>query len=487
MVRREIPDWGSIHQLRLGTFTVRVRRGRPSIEIVDRRPGQDFGETRIETGTYSGPFEMCADGLPYGGQANRAPVLTRIADWNLRAGTSDGGQIAASDRDGDALTFRLKSGPPFVSVSTLAHDIGVIRVAPDSCTRGVAQCVVEVSDGFATDTDTFAVTVRPLTGHIPECPVRASEPANASPVAAETEPFSAAAIVGNWEWAETKGWRTFYTITPASRGYRRHLIFRADGTALLFEIRREGPLKCLKVSYSVEPRGQVALLRLSQWFDLSHRQPSFAISRKGSHAIGLYPVGFHHADEDTYVSVPGVDFTEDTLSAITPQPPSVTRRNGHTDVHLPPAMDALLRRCDPSFDLWDERDDREVFPGASTPGGQAIVGDFDGDMLPDVALLGRSGADQVIIAILSDHGSGRALEVAWRRVKRGTGVGRSRGDPKHVAPIHLELAPRGAPNPSCLGSHLLGAPLDAVGISTGETRFDFWLNDARFELFAPVP
>src|SRR6185295_18343488 len=122
----------------------------------------------------------------------------------------------------------------------------------------------------------------------------------------------------------------------------------------------------------------------------------------------------------------------------------------------------------PSFRIWDGADSRELGlePARSrnVPGSSAIVGDFDADMLRDVALLGRSGADQVVIAILSDHGNIRAVEVAWRKVKPGERKNKSRGDPREVLPVYLELAPRGSLNPFCWVRRWNATPVDAIGI-----------------------
>jgi hypothetical protein len=118
-------------------------------------------------------------------------------------------------------------------------------------------------------------------------------------------------------------------------------------------------------------------------------------------------------------------------------------------------------------------------------------------MLQDVALLGLSGADQTVIAVLSGCGAPYAVDVAWRRVRRGQDKNKSRGDPIGLPSVYLEPVGKGAINRFCWGRvdvtalpwiQSIPTPADAIGIvEPGVARFDYVLDGEKFVLFAPVP
>ena len=188
--------------------------------------------------------------------------------------------------------------------------------------------------------------------------------------------------------------------------------------------------------------------------------------------MSLYPWRVSHGNLERFVRVGDGIAKTDKRRLIDPLDPPIVDRAGHL-VSMPEPMKAALRKHDPAF-----RVERGKGPSA-------IVGDFDGDMLRDVALLGQSGADQVVIAILSASGGIRAVEVAWRKVLSG-GPGReSRADPAPASPVYLELAPRGVLNPFCWAKRE-PIPLDGIGIvDSASVRFDYVLSEAGFTLFAP--
>jgi hypothetical protein len=142
-------------------------------------------------------------------------------------------------------------------------------------------------------------------------------------------------------------------------------------------------------------------------------------------------------------------------------------------------MTAALRRYDGAFRPFTARDfqgrDFASYAYGESQVPWALIGDFDGDLLQDVAIYGRSGDDEVVVALLSRHGNVDALEVARRTAPRG-GPG-----------ICLELAPRGAKYSPCWARN--GTPdADAIGIvSPGVARFDYALLEGEFVVFAPVP
>jgi hypothetical protein len=498
MVSRRISDWGTTHRIRLGTFTVRVSRGRPSIDIIDQRPQKPFGETRIETGTWGGPLTPCADGLPYGGQANRPPALVRLGDCDFPAATDQRLWIVASDLDHDPLTFRLIQGPSFLSVTTLdpghGDATGEIHAAPDSCARGPAECIIEVSDGFKTDTDTMLVRVHPIVRALPISPMRAARPGPSETAKQDSSAIDVGWLVGEWEWHDSGSGKTPMRFGPAYRGYRWRLAFQRDGGVELFEVGLGRIQRTLRGRFGLAG----TLITFSTWpqYDSIVGPETFVMWKEGSSSFSIYPWRVFDAGSDAFVRVPAVvknGAAPDTARLIAPiDTPTLSVDTKSVRVNLPKSMQKALHDCDPSFRLWSRADFGEVDlePGQNPDGwgATAIVGDFDGDLLRDVALLGRSGADQVVIAVLSNHGNMRAVEVAWRRLRPGPGERRSREDPERVPPVYLELAARGTFNPFCWVSGWGATPLDAVGIvEPGVARFDYLYAGGQFSLLAPRP
>lgn len=429
--------------------------------------------------------------------ANRPPTLTRLDDYRIRAGTSDHWTIEASDPDRDALSFRLVGGPAFVSVRTVRPGHGVaqgeILVVADSCARGTSECVVEVTDGSASDRDTFMVIMGPMEKAPAPSPVHASKGRSEAIDWSRASPIDPQWIIGEWEWHETIGGKIFSNRWgPAEKGCRRRLIFHRSGAMEMFEIGLDQVVESRGGTYKVSSGRGFTRLTVSAWIDrwMGHRiegEESFAASNVGS-SLCLYPWGVSDAGSEIFVRVPAITqegSPADPELVLHPfDPPSVFDDGQRARLTLPGSMQAALRACDPSFHVWDDADSRDLHR-RGRQGASGIIGDFDGDLLPDVALLGRSGADQVIIALLSAHGMIRATEVAWRKAFPGSGANRSRGDPRSVSPIYLEKGGRGTSNPFCWTPQK-PLPLDAVGIVVaGAARYDYVYEEGQFVLFAP--
>lgn len=508
---QDISNGGAPHAAPIGTFTVNVRRGRPAIEITHNSPLDGKKATWIATTSWKAEVWACSYGLRYGGEPNRAPSLVPLADYPIRAATSERMTAGAADRDGDPLTFRVREGPHYVSVTTLnpghGDAEGEIRVAPDSCDSGPATFILEVSDGFASACDTATYTVIPISKPIPRTPMQAPLGGHAVQDSTST---SSPWPIGEWEWhMGGASWKRDHADRPSERGYRRRLIFCPSGEIDMFDIGTNRVLRARRGTYRYQElvddqrsRERGAKLTISNWIGESFPysgaddSASFQVSGSGSPYLGLYPWGVTDQSTDWYVRVPPMvknGSPVDTERIVEPiDVPSVRPDRGGTHVSLSPAMQGALRKCDPAFQLWSDADSRELESSSSDApkirGPTAIAGDFDGDLLPDVAVLGRSGADQVVIAILSGHGNIGAVEVAWRKFRRGQGSSQSRGDPQSVIPIYLELAPRGSFNPFCWVKRRNALPVDGVGIvEVGGARFDYVLDQGNFVFFAPVP
>jgi hypothetical protein len=400
--------------------------------------------------------------------------------------------MQAIDPDRDPITYRLVHGPPFVSVKTIdaGTGIGEMTAAPDSCARGYADCVIEVSDGFATDTKKMRFNLLPIVKPVPTTPMQA--PIVRDEEIADSSPLDSSWLQGEWERCETIASWIGSIGGPVNRGYRRRLVFRANGQIDMFDI-APGPhvLRARAGTYTVSNR----LIKITNWIEPWSRAPEpLSATKKGRDILELYPAGVSDGSSDVYKRVPAVcreGVPVDTVKVLTPlEAPTIRHDPDGTRISLPKPMQDALRRSDPSFRLWVEADSRALGYGPNgtprVPGSSAILGDFDGDLMPDIALLGRSGADQVVVALLSDFGRVRAVEVAWRKVIAGEGENKSRGDPHDLTPIYLELAARGSSNPFCWYPYWQPPPLDAVGIvEPGIVRFDYVFFRDRFLLLGP--
>ena len=87
---------------------------------------------------------------------NDAPVLTAVSDLTIPEDTSTTVTLAATDIDGDSLTYSITSSSAELNATISGN---TVSLAPDSNYSGTGNVSVQVSDGVLTDSDTFAVTV----------------------------------------------------------------------------------------------------------------------------------------------------------------------------------------------------------------------------------------------------------------------------------------------------------------------------------------
>ncbi len=94
---------------------------------------------------------------------NQAPVLAQIPNATVNEGATASIQIAATDEDGDALTFSKVSGPTYATVTTTTPGTGTatgnVALAPGFSDSGTATVSVSASDGSLSDGKSFTVTV----------------------------------------------------------------------------------------------------------------------------------------------------------------------------------------------------------------------------------------------------------------------------------------------------------------------------------------
>ena len=94
--------------------------------------------------------------------SNRAPILAQPANMTVSPGATADQVLAASDPEGDVLTFSMVSGPTFMSVTTTTINPprGNVHLAPGFVDAfGTSAATVRVSDGALTDTKSFTITV----------------------------------------------------------------------------------------------------------------------------------------------------------------------------------------------------------------------------------------------------------------------------------------------------------------------------------------
>jgi len=249
-------------------------------------------------------------------------------------------------------------------------------------------------------------------------------------------------------------------------GYGEYEIYRvAAGT-----VRRE---ESGKYSLGGDRGGRFMLLA-----PLGAKERKYAIWKSAADTLCLYPWGANDASVEPYVNVPyWIRHGDrlDTLAVLEPLGPPIVHPNG--SLTLRASLREALRRFDSRFRPYSSAD--WTAPGNIVYGDDvvpwAVVGDFDGDLIQDIALYGQSGKDEVVLAVLSGHSRTRVVEVARRPATS-----------KWPHP-YLELVPRGTEYDPCWARR--GTPkTDAIGIvSPGLARFDYALSNGEFVVFAPVP
>jgi hypothetical protein len=89
---------------------------------------------------------------------NTAPTINPIANQTATVGQAFSLPVQASDAEGDALTFSLTAAPASMSINSAS---GVIAWTPANGQEGSHSVTVQVSDGQASTTASFNVTVEP--------------------------------------------------------------------------------------------------------------------------------------------------------------------------------------------------------------------------------------------------------------------------------------------------------------------------------------
>lgn len=93
------------------------------------------------------------------GPVNVAPVLSAIGAQNLQAGASLVVNIAATDTNGDALSFTSSNAPAFVQLVDNGNGTATLSLNPGLTDVGTVNMTVTVSDGLLQDSENISITV----------------------------------------------------------------------------------------------------------------------------------------------------------------------------------------------------------------------------------------------------------------------------------------------------------------------------------------
>jgi hypothetical protein len=104
--------------------------------------------------------------------ANRAPVLGAIGPRSMAEGAMLTIDLAATDADGDAITYDSGTYPPFATFAALTAGRAELRLAPGFDNAGTYSLTVRVRDTAGnTDEETFTLTVTDVPGATNRAPV----------------------------------------------------------------------------------------------------------------------------------------------------------------------------------------------------------------------------------------------------------------------------------------------------------------------------
>lgn len=90
---------------------------------------------------------------------NTAPVLNTIADVNIKTEETSVVNIVATDEPGDIITLSVTGLPSFATFTNTGNGTGTITIAPGTTTGIFNNITVSASDGTATATRQFTITV----------------------------------------------------------------------------------------------------------------------------------------------------------------------------------------------------------------------------------------------------------------------------------------------------------------------------------------
>ncbi len=166
---------------RLGTLTVTVASGTPSVQIVASTLLRSFYFTAFGSSCLGLDYDdtlklgsdwFDADGLPYGtALPPTAPVLVQPGDMSVPVGAVGIQALTASNPDGQPIAFSKQAGPAFLSILTLDPGRGTASgralATPIYSDVGTFTATVRATDGVESDDKSFTLAVPITPNHGP--------------------------------------------------------------------------------------------------------------------------------------------------------------------------------------------------------------------------------------------------------------------------------------------------------------------------------
>ena len=240
-------------------------------------------------------------------------------------------------------------------------------------------------------------------------------------------------IFGAWRWMRSSGWGWGYYAPPVC-GWSRTLVLERDSSYSLWEEDSVDTYRICGGKFTMRTAPKGSWIEFEDW---SWGHPNIYWPRiMGPNLIALRPgeargVWHGHLGLTHYFTrVPASGGSFDRISAKSWRPPRVRRLSSTAySIEVPEPLRRLSgsaesRRWSSYSRLGPEEYEYTHY---QTPSG--VIGDFDGDSLADVAILGYDDDDRnVVTCLLSNRGAPQAA-VAWTEHGSGSEDGPTR--PRH--------------------------------------------------------
>jgi hypothetical protein len=166
------PDLLPAGAYRLASVSLTTVLGTPNIDILQGAATLSSGATLFESdcpgigSDYSlvlGMDWFGVDGLPFGGQQNRAPEIGAIAPIATAEGQHTERTVSATDPDGDAVTLALVQRPRYASFFLTStrpgFASGTVIIDPGYADAGTRTAILRASDGVLSSDRSFDIVV----------------------------------------------------------------------------------------------------------------------------------------------------------------------------------------------------------------------------------------------------------------------------------------------------------------------------------------
>jgi hypothetical protein len=256
-----------------------------------------------------------------------------------------------------------------------------------------------------------------------------------------------AAMIGAWRWVRTYGGMAGANVTPPSSGWSRTLFFRRDATYAYWEQDSVASHLICTGKFTVHPSiyGRIEDgPRASIWVDMEgwwwHLDQKQLIAFLGSTGMLMYPGSEDGTILYSVSDAQKSEFIRDSERKEPTDPPGgriagarpprlLSSFRGSYEADMTFAMRQVLWGAGPIYE-WDDRQfppsvlGSYVYTSNQIP--SAVVGDFDGDTLADIAIYGSTTTDwseSKVLCVLSNREKPRAVEVLREPIVRDPPAG----------------------------------------------------------------